>query len=353
MTFARRPNQSPSCGAAAEAKRSSPSTRVGDCAPTILLFRTMKFLSLFFLLSTVTAHTQVAILELGVRRGTVHRIQTASAETTVVGATSFLQAMHGTKTAQQAGMNVVPDLFQRADAGIVIGVPTAESDLNAAMPQLAALLEDCNQLAGRLEIPGPGRRDALLHKVGRTSVVAELSDMPKAAGLKSVQIDATVAANTALDEALHRWMTQVDEQARKDGKTIMVYLVVEEADAAIAERRQQAADNADAQAALDLAARRRRLEEMEEGEAKEEEQGEQQQQGGDNNGFYGYGYFNDYGEWVTPYKSMFQIQYFNVVLWTSIGLTVVLLFTIYLMMFMPLEPDTLLFGESAKMVGDD
>ena len=67
------------------------------------------------------------------------------------------------------------------------------------------------------------------------------------------------------------------------------------------------------------------------------------------NGYYGYGYYNAYGEWVTPYKTMFQIQYFNVVLWTAVGLIIVLLFSVYLMMNMPLMADTLLFGESAKM----
>jgi hypothetical protein len=70
-----------------------------------------------------------------------------------------------------------------------------------------------------------------------------------------------------------------------------------------------------------------------------------------NNAYYGYGYYNAYGEWVTPFKTMFQIQYFNVVLWTSVGLVVVLFFVIYLMIDMPLEADTLLFGESAK-IGD-
>jgi len=50
---------------------------------------------------------------------------------------------------------------------------------------------------------------------------------------------------------------------------------------------------------------------------------------------------------------MFQIQYFNVVLWTAIGLTITLISTIYLMLYMPLMPDTLLFGESAKVMGDD
>ena len=43
------------------------------------------------------------------------------------------------------------------------------------------------------------------------------------------------------------------------------------------------------------------------------------------NGYYGYGYYNAYGEWVTPYKTMFQIQYFNVVLWTSLGLCLIIL----------------------------
>jgi hypothetical protein len=79
---------------------------------------------------------------------------------------------------------------------------------------------------------------------------------------------------------------------------------------------------------------------------------EEQNQDAENangNGYYGYGYYNAYGEWVTPYKTMFQIQYFNIVLWTAVGLTVVLFFSVYLMMNMPLMADTLLFGESAKM----
>jgi hypothetical protein len=70
------------------------------------------------------------------------------------------------------------------------------------------------------------------------------------------------------------------------------------------------------------------------------------------NGYYGYGYYNTYGNYVTPYKTMFQIQYFNVVLWTSIALVVITFATVSMMINMPLEADTLLFGESAKMVGE-
>ena len=54
---------------------------------------------------------------------------------------------------------------------------------------------------------------------------------------------------------------------------------------------------------------------------------------------------------VTP-KSIFQIQYFNVVLWTAVGLTAMLFVAIGMTISMPLEPDTLLFGESAKIVGE-
>ena len=88
----------------------------------------------------------------------------------------------------------------------------------------------------------------------------------------------------------------------------------------------------------------RQLEEQEDADAEDADA-----ENANGNGYYGYGYYNAYGEWVTPYKTMFQIQYFNVVLWTAVGLTIVLFFSVYLMMNMPLMADTLLFGESSKM----
>merc|ERR1712032_1091677 len=101
----------------------------------------------------------------------------------------------------------------------------------------------------------------------------------------------------------------------------------------------------------------RRLEDENQNNQEEENQDENadDEAGGEQNGdsgYYAYGYRNAFGEWVTPYKTMFQIQYFNVVLWTAVGLTAVLFFSISLMMNMPLMADTLLFGESAKMMGE-
>jgi len=79
----------------------------------------------------------------------------------------------------------------------------------------------------------------------------------------------------------------------------------------------------------------------------------QEDDGDENNGYYGYKYYNAYGELITTNKTMFQIQYFNVVLWTSLGLVLILTYSFALMLGMPLMPDTLLFGESAKVPLED
>ena len=82
----------------------------------------LALLSLLSLVATggVHAATRIAVIEAGVG-GTVHRTTSTTPETSVDGAASFVQAMHGRKL-QHAGMTVVPDLFKRADSGIVIGV---------------------------------------------------------------------------------------------------------------------------------------------------------------------------------------------------------------------------------------
>ena len=62
------------------------------------------------------------------------------------------------------------------------------------------------------------------------------------------------------------------------------------------------------------------------------------------NGYYGYGYYDANGVWTTPYKTMFQIQYYNIVLWTSLSLFVVLAFAIFLVTDMPLEVSTFVWN---------
>jgi len=64
------------------------------------------------------------------------------------------------------------------------------------------------------------------------------------------------------------------------------------------------------------------------------------------------GYYDADGVFHTRFRTIFEIQYFNVVLWTAIGLLTILASANYMTMYMPLMPDTLLFGESAKMVAE-
>lgn len=48
-------------------------------------------------------------------------------------------------------------------------------------------------------------------------------------------------------------------------------------------------------------------------------------------------------------KTIYQIQYTQTCLWTTIGLLTILFSSMYMMAYMPLMADTLLFGEIAKM----
>merc|ERR1712238_626001 len=104
-------------------------------------------------------------------------------------------------------------------------------------------------------------------------------------GISGMHIDVTTANAVSIDSQIASLLNDYSSSFDAS-KTVVLHLVVEQEDA----------DEADADANA---------------------------QNG-NNGYYGYGYYNAYGEWVTPYKSMFQIQYFNVVLWTSLGLVAVL-----------------------------
>ena len=133
-------------------------------------------------------------------------------------------------------------------------------------------------------------------------------------------------------------------------ETVIVHLVVEEEDGS-ARRRVLTSEleGKTSSATKEEPIQRRLAEDEGEGEGEGDGDGDEN----NNSGYYGYGYYNAYGEWVTPYKTMFQIQYFNVVLWTSLGLVATLFFSIYLMIYMPLMADTLLFGESARVAHDD
>ena len=281
-------------------------------------------------LTTASASTKVAVLEVG-KAGTVRRTNSVDSGTTVEGVSSFWSALHTNRQQPpHAGLVVVPDLFRKPESGVVIGISGVDLNVETQLPTVFSMIAE----APVMELDG-SRVHALLSKIPEFEevTVESLSTSAVVHGSKKglSGIITTVDSSNALlaDGQLKGVMDELKKLAESMDETIVVHLVIEEDDAI---------------------SRRRRLSrnlEDQQGDAENAEDGKEY------NGYYGYGYFNDSGEWVTPYKTMFQVQYFNVVLWTAIGLAVAIIYTVSLMVNMPLMADTLLFGESAKMVGDE
>ena len=274
-------------------------------------------------------------------------------ETSVDGVASFWSALHGYgRKLQHAGMPIVPDLFSRPESGVVVGLTGSGVDLDH-MPTLNGLLgnmeeQDDNRVVGHMQVSG-NQCKKMLNNVQQKKDYSSAGSLKTAfdtqaqeAGISGMHFDVTSANAADIDAQLASLL-----KGYSSSKTVVLHLVVEEEDGAA--RRRSLARRLDGQGQNGAeGATQRRLEQ--DGDADADADADAQ---ANNNGYYGYGYYNAYGEWVTPYKTMFQIQYFNVVLWTSLGLVAVLFFSIYLMIYMPLMADTLLFGESARVAHDD
>lgn len=322
--------------------------RVG-CICCLLIFvfwemMTMRVLFTFALaLASADAATRVAVIELG-KAGTVRRTTASNVATSPQGVASFWGALHGhSRKLQHAGMTVVPDMFSRPDSGVVVGLTGVDLD---NMPMLNGLMtEEGNGVVGHMEMHGQRCNDMMrsvnnVQEVQASNLYTSFQSQAAEAGMSGMKLQVSSENAHDIDMQLGNLVQKAAEDANNSGKTVVLHLVVEEDDGASRRRR--------------LA---RRLQDGE-GEGEAADAGENADAGADNesdqfNGFYGYKYYNAYGELVTPYKTMFQIQYFNVVLWTSLGLLGTLAFSLYTFMYMPLMADTLLFGESAKVVHDD
>lgn len=291
---------------------------------------------------TVDAATRVAVIELGAS-GTVRRTTSASRmeEASVDGVASFWSALHGYgRKLQHAGMPVVPDLFSRPESGVVVGLTGNGLDLDQ-MPTLNGLLKNVDEqedsrVVGHMQVSGNQCKkmlDSVKNKQDVTSLKSAFESQAREAGISGMHLDVTSSNAADIDQQLASLLNGYSPT-----NTIVLHLVVEEEDGAA--RRRSLARQLDGEDQTS-----RRLEEQ--GEADGDQYANQA------NGYIGYGYYNSYGEWVTVYKTMGQIQYFNVVLWTSLGLVAILFFSIYLMIYMPLMADTLLFGESARVAHDD
>jgi len=282
---------------------------------------------------TVAANTKIAVINAG-NGAAVRRTLSASTETTVEGVASFWSALHTSSSKlQEADMVVVPDLFRKASSGIVIGLIGGEEGIDLeSLPIVSSFVseEGNNGVVGNMQLEG-SRCENLLKKVDNIEAVDALnllsSGVKHAAqsGLSGLKVIVGSENASKVDNQIAELIKTL--QGESGAESLVVHLIVEDGKAS---------------APRSIS---RRLEENEGDNGNGN--------GNQNNGYYGYGYYNAYGEYVTTYKSMFQIQYFNVVLWTAIGLAIILFYTVYLMINMPLMPDTLLFGESAKLVGED
>ena len=293
----------------------------------------MKIVLLSLLVAAVSASTKVAVIELGAS-GTVHRTTSKSSFTSVSGVSSFWNALHTGSKIQEAGMTVVPDLFNKPDAGVVISFSGADID---NMPELTSLFESegVKGVIGHMEVAGRNI-DTLTSKIEHTKTVenleaSQVKSCCDKAKLSAVKVNAANSNAADLDRQLADVLKEIDLEAKNAGKTVIIHIVVED-DNEVSTRRHLQEENGEGQG---------------EGENVNGNNGQQS-----SSGYYSSGYWKN-GEFVSTYKTIFQIQHFNIVLWTSLGLVAVLFFTVYLMIYMPLEPDTLLFGESAKMMGTD
>jgi len=296
-------------------------------------------------LSAVSA-TTVSVMELG-KGGVIHSIEASSPTTSSNGVMSFWKSVHDAdasgknrelRTTQIPGMSVVPDLFSRANGGVVIGL-AGEIDLEA-MPTVASM---SGVSKGQLHIHGNSGRKLMkglqAPRVEAGEFDAAITSKAKAAvsekGNKLDSIFVSVENKDAakdVDAALARMLNSLAEEAEKAGSTIIVHLVVDSDDM----------DNS--------ITGRRRLSEENTNQGSRNLENEN-----DDNGGSSYeipGYYDENNNFITNYKTIFQIQYYNVCLWTAIGLFVVLVSANVMTMNMPLMPDTLLFGESAKMVAE-
>lgn len=247
-----------------------------------------------------------------------------AASTTIGGVTSFWNAMHDiplavpagkrnlsttdrikagisrTSTMQVSGLSMVPDMFQRADGGLALALIGNVDDLLNDMPTLSELTQ--KQRVGSFNVKGQKAMDLI------TTMFADEDVTPgdAAAAVLKAKIDG--AEGNKLQGAI----IEVDDAKKVDAQlkaimndvqsregTFVLHIVTE--------------DGA-----------RRRLDE--EGSNDEEEE---ENEDGDEDG-------EDDGSQSDNYRTIFQIQYFNTVLWTALGLVLVLAYCINLMINMPL-----------------
>ena len=199
------------------------------------------------LLSGTDAKTTVSVIEIG-QGGVVRRTTSPESKTSVSAISSFWSSMHDvvngqsrrrTRSLQYPGMTVVPDLFKRADGGLVLGVAGNSFDL-ASMPTVAGFLEE-NSAIGHFSLAG-SQVLSLMEKTGskitpaNAAFVSTLDRKAKSVAQKggknglqavTVQVDDDKTA-ARVDAHVADLIKALQKETAETGSTIVLHLVVEE-----------------------------------------------------------------------------------------------------------------------------
>lgn len=202
-------------------------------------------------------------------------------------------------------MALVPDIFNRADGGIVVGISGAVSSM------ALDFMED--NVVGSFTTSGS--TSDVMNRVKKSELISDGFDRRLTSTVEKAEEEMQVVSLSVNDESapeaereLERMLSSLKAHAKKSDKTYVVHLVV------------------------DTPSTRRRLEDAQ-GEAAADDA---VNQNADASSSY-------YGQ-----KTMYEIQNFNVIAWTTVGLVVLVMYVTSHFIAMPLMPDTLLHAEAAK-----
>jgi hypothetical protein len=212
----------------------------------------MRSLLFFAALAVTDASTTVAVLEFG-KHGCVHRTTSKNTQTTVAGAASFFNSLSG-KGLQDSDMTVVPDLFNKPDGVVVVGISGAGVDLDA-MPTLSNLVEnEGNGVVGHMTLPS-GHHRHLMNRVGPSkaldaeTLVDGVKSEASSKQISSVSITVDAGNAGAVDAQIAAMLSALQKQAGNDS-TIIVHLVVDEEEGSARRRLSQSDSNNDRQSKL-------------------------------------------------------------------------------------------------------
>jgi len=367
------------------------------------MFHSMHVFFLSFVLgsSFVHATTTVAVLEFG-KGGVIRRITSASPVTSVAGVSSFWNAVHDEivlqdapannkkkktynkkkvsrrtaskrVTTQYPGMTMVPDLFKRARGGLVMGI-SGMLDMSV-MPTLTRILKGQDEkTVGQFHVQGSHLYE-LMQKAGMMDVTAANAAAVATTKISTVQdtIQTKVSLNnnqldsilvtvqdteeaTQFDQHLASILNSLQTMATESDSTLLLHLVLDQQDHLDDKESSISAGGDDVSSHNNNHHRRlnNNNNNQQQNKNNNNNQNSQQQQQAQYLQKYGYGAwaYTQNNQFYTNVRTIFQIQYFNIVLWTALGLVLVLFVVISMMIHMPFMPDTLLFGESAKMVAE-